>query len=128
MTGPAEQQARSHDDEDRYRKHFLGTDAVQAGVVTAVAMLAHAGFVSSDYRLVGPGSVFWLLLAVRGVLMLASALVLVALLRSKSPRTHDVVIMLWLAVFAATYFHVISTRPPEYLGHGVVATFAMSLI
>ncbi len=113
-------------DEEAYRKHFLRSDALQASLVMALYSLAIVAFAKNDWILFGASKQFYLLVANRIVLMGLVVSAIGVFLRSKTPRTHDQAIIAFLLFDAISSFYILSTRPPEYIGHA--STLLMAVI
>jgi signal transduction histidine kinase/CheY-like chemotaxis protein/HPt (histidine-containing phosphotransfer) domain-containing protein len=114
-------------DEELYRRHFLRPDARRAVIVVAVVTVIWALGTLNDRQLFGFGRPFFVLLGVHAACALINAAIAAVLLRSREPRAHDRAIALFLATTVLAVAYVISTRPPEYLGHAVLTTFALSM-
>ena len=116
-----------------YRAHFLRADARRTVLVVLVAIVGMLAFIPNDVRFVGWSRDLAILLAMRATSVVVDLVVVVVLLRSSEVRAHDRAIAVLLANVVVANAYVVSTRPPEYIGHGittllaVVATYFLTL-
>lgn len=105
--------------EDAYRRHHLHSDGLHGSIMLAVATLGSTAFMRNDWILLGPSVAFTLLATTRVVFALFLIAMIVTLLRARNPKTLDQAISAALVAMIVMNIHVMSTRPPEYVGHHV---------
>ena len=122
-------------DEQLYRQHFLPADATRTRWAALITLVLLPFFALNDHKLFGWSRQLFLLGAVR-VVTLALLVAVIFMLRravapgpgiAPSPRTHDRAVGVMLAALVLSNHYVVSTRPPEYLGHGVPVLVALSV-
>jgi hypothetical protein len=106
--------------EEQYRRQQLKHDTPQTRVLVVIVLIGTAVFTFSDYRLFGTSTQFWLLFAVRAVLMLVCIAALAVVSRVPTPRAFDRTLLVWSLVAAACVTYIDSTRPSNYSGLAVV--------
>ena len=113
--------------EQRYRRHFLRSDARQNAAVYFVAACAQAAFLSNDFAICREGWVLYLAVAAR---LLGCAVFLLAgflFLRVQRPRLHDR-IAAWASLTAGVFVVVITlTRLPSEQAMGTLLALRILL-
>ncbi len=118
----------TQDDDAAYRAHFLRTDARRNLLVVAVAIVGTLAFIGNDRRLVADPSQFLTVVVARAVAALVHVAVFFVLLRSKSDRNNRWAITATLLAVVVMNVVVVSSRPPEYLGHGLTGLLTVSVM
>ena len=129
LTDPPGNGPRGAAEEDAYRRHYLRSDTLPAATLVGLIGLGSLLiFFKNDRQLFAPGPELYRLLVVRVIELGVSIGVVAVLVRSKSPRHHDRAIVVALTMATLTNLYVVSTRPPEFIGHGSLTAFAITLI
>jgi len=100
----------SAETEAAYRQHHRRQDTVQAYVAVGLGVLLSLAFSITDYRLLGPGTQFQMLLAARIGFASVSIVILALIRRGLRPVTTDRVLLGWMLLGAALTLTVASTR------------------
>jgi hypothetical protein len=111
--------------EDRYRRSRLRWDCAWVRWILAIALFPTLVFIASDYHLFGVSSGFWILAAVRLVMLigLGSALVLVRWVTT--PRQLDCLVFASVALITAASAYIETTRPSGYAGFAMMDVLAL---
>jgi signal transduction histidine kinase len=127
-TEPPEYGPMGAAEEEAYRRHYLRSDTLPAATLIGLIGFASAIiFFKNDRQLFGPGPELYRLLVVRLIELSVAFGAVGVLVRSKSPRVHDRAIVVALVTLVLANFYIVSTRPPEFIGHGSITAFAITL-
>lgn len=100
----------------KYRQFYLVTDIRQMVIGLAVIGLVTAVFYYSDYLLFGFSGLFYLLLALRLILVAATATVIVLLLKAVTrPAAFDLVVLAYGICVVCICIYIGWTRPGSYV-------------
>jgi diguanylate cyclase (GGDEF)-like protein len=103
-----------------YRAEHLQSDSQQALRVMLAVSIALLGFAAADLAVLGPGPDFWLLLLIRCLFLGLSLATARAVRQCRDPLRLEGIVLYWLAIFVAVDLFVVSTRPPDALGHAMI--------
>ncbi len=103
--------------EKGYREYYLRQDSVQAAIGVAALMIPIVVFSYSDYIFFGYGPMFYLLAALRGVILVAATAMIVSLLRSVRIVYRDYMLFAWLAANCALSIYINANRPAGFIHH-----------
>ena len=115
----------SHDDHQRYRRHFLRQDARFFAVFMGLGVLAHLLFLRADHMFTRGTPVFFWLVALRLGLIGFSALTGMVILRVDDPDRYDRWAFCWAMSVAVANTLIMLSRPGVYTGHVSVDLFVI---
>jgi PAS domain S-box-containing protein len=112
--------AARREDEDSYRRHFLGQDTRAVVVLIGLGIIAHLLFIRADSLFLRGMPAFHGLLALRLGMVAWSAGVVAILLRNEEPLRLDRWSFAWALTTVLVDSLIILTRPSVYAGHVAV--------
>jgi PAS domain S-box-containing protein len=118
------------DQEERYRRAYLGADAAHARISVLLLLVPMVGFAVNDYGFFGLSWRFYGVAALRLGFLLYSIALLNWLRRFTSYRSYDRAAFAWGLILAVLTVTIHATRPPTFIAHAIIAVvivFAMVL-
>ncbi len=106
--------------EHAYRRFRLSASRPGALVLFATVSIPVVVFVASDLQLFGLAPAFQWLLAARGGFLVATAVIMVVTLRSRSPAVVEGMAIAWWALLLTFLALVNMTRPSRYFGNASI--------
>ena len=104
----------SPEEEAKYRARFLKVDATQTSLGMFFFVLLVFPSFFNDYQFFGFSTTFYLLLALRMVVIVCSILFIIFIRRIKDYTLYDKVIVIWQVLSIFVVLSVNLTRPPDY--------------
>lgn len=110
-------------EEDHYRRYFLRQDGQRILYGCLIGMLFNIVVMANDYRLLGSGTAFNTLFALRGAFSVLSVATMATLLLSRQPQRHDAMTLAWgIAITPLTV--VVALSRPDTFTYNLVAEVA----
>ena len=103
-----------------FREHVHSANKWQLIFSLSLLTLPLAFFSRSDYILFGATTQFWLLLAMRGAILLVFALMILLAFRMKQLWKLDNALLVVTFLLSILLFYINTTRPPSYHQHSII--------
>jgi diguanylate cyclase (GGDEF)-like protein len=100
--------------ESAYRAHFLRDDIQTTCLTAAVTLLGALPFALSDYRLFGPGPLFFALFGLRLVYTVVTLAFFWRLSRVTSAPAYERLTLAWALLCVTSLLLINASRPPSY--------------
>ena len=118
----------SAEQEDRFRKTNFGADVTQARIFIFLIILPLVALVINDYSFFGFSPTFYVLLALRLVIVAYTILFLKSLRRLPNYHSYDRAEFVWALFFALTHITLNATRPADFVAHTITVVLAIFVI
>ncbi|MGW8289020.1 MAG: hypothetical protein ACWGNP_01990, partial [Candidatus Bathyarchaeia archaeon] len=116
------------EEEDRFRRYSIKKDLKQAELGVLILIVPSVGFILNDLRFSGLSPQFYVVVALRLVLILATLLLLVYTRRAKTYHSYDKSVFIWGLLATSIMLFINSTRPENFIAHSVIVGVAILIV
>lgn len=114
--------------EEKYRKQYLRDDSRQAVICIALLTVAILAFIYNDYATLGLSQTFYLILSIRGLLMVNTIILIIYLRNIKTREAYEWLTFSWVLMGIGLLTVVDYTSPPDYVFHIVIDIIVILIV